>query len=112
MAKINFSTVLMSMEGEPLKDDKKNDLTLGGAAKQSLLFFDEKESGDVKYDNYCLATKVYGQGETTLKSEEITKIKKAVGKYMGAIVIGQAWNLLEGKPIGFTVEDKPSDATK
>lgn len=102
MAKINFSVVLTSIEGTPLKTDKKEDMTLGSAAKQSLLFFDEKESGDTKYENYCLATKVYGQSEVTLKSEDITKIKKAIGKYMGAIVVGQAWDLLEGKPSAIT----------
>ncbi|KKN85538.1 hypothetical protein LCGC14_0278610 [marine sediment metagenome] len=97
MAKINFSVVLTKLEGGPLKDDKNEDLTLASAAKQALLVLDEKQTGEKKYEHYCLATKVAGGGEVTLKSEEITMIKEVIGKYMYPIVVGQAWDLLEGK---------------
>lgn len=97
MAKINFSVVLTKLEGDPLKDDKQEDLTLAGAAKQALLVLDEKQTGEEKYENYCIATKVANGGEVTLKSEEISKIKEMIGKYMYPIVVGQAWDLLEGK---------------
>jgi len=97
MAKINFSLVLTKLEGDPLKDDKQEDLTLAGAAKQALLALDEKQTGEQKYEHYCLATKVANGGEVTLKSEEISTIKEVIGKYMYPIVVGQAWDLLEGK---------------
>ena len=114
MAKINFSAVLMSIEGTPIKTEKQEKMTLGAATKQSLLFFDEKESGSEKYENYCLATKVIDGGEVTIKSEEISRIKKAIGKYMGAIIVGQAWNILEGKPSGIVekLDESPSDSIK
>lgn len=97
MAKINFSTVLTKLGGGPLQDDDDKDLTLASAAKQALLVLDDKQTGEQKYENYCLATKVVGGGEVTLKSEEISKIKEYIGKYMYPIVVGQAWDLLEGK---------------
>jgi len=98
MAKINFSVKLLKLEGGPIKDDIGGDLTLGGAAKQALLVSEEGQKGEDKYNNYCLATKVADGGEVTLKSEEISKIKKAIGKFMYPIVVGQSWDILEGKP--------------
>ena len=97
MAKINFNVKLTNFDGEPLKDEKKEELTLGSAVKQALLVLDEKASGPDKYESYVLATKVVAGGEVELKSEEITRIKDAIGKYMFPIVVGQAWDLLEGK---------------
>lgn len=97
MAKINFSVVLTRLGGKPLKDDEDKELTLAGAAKQALLVLDDKQTGEQKYNNYCLATKVADGGEVTLKSEEISTIKEMIGKYMYPVVVGQAWDLLEGK---------------
>jgi len=97
MAKINFSSVLTKLEGDPLKDDKQQDLTLASAAKQALLVLDEKATGQQKYDHYVLAMKIANGGDVTLKSEEISTIKEVIGKYMYPVVVGQAWDLLEGK---------------
>ncbi len=97
MAKINFDAVLTKLGGGPLQDDEKKDLTLAGAAKQALLVLDDKQTGEQKYDHYCLATKVVNGGEVNLKSEEISTIKEVIGKYMYPVVVGQAWDLLEGK---------------
>ena len=97
MAKINFDVVLTKLGGAALQDDEDQDLTLANAAKQALLVLDDKQTGEQKYENYCLATKVVAGGDVTLKSEEISKIKEAIGKYMYPIVVGQAWDLLEGK---------------
>ena len=52
---------------------------------------------------YFLAKKVSEGGEIELKSEEISKIKEKIGKYMGALIVGQVWDALEGVPSG---EDK------
>ena len=97
MAKIDFSIRLTKLEGDTLKDENGGELTLGGAAKQALLVSEEKQTGQEKYDNYVLATKVAEGGEVTLKSEDISKIKEVIGKYMFPVVVGQAWDLLEGK---------------
>jgi len=43
MAKINFSSVLTKLEGDPLKDDKQQDLTLASAAKQALLVWTRRQ---------------------------------------------------------------------
>ena len=67
MAKIDFSIRLTKLEGDTLKDENGGELTLGGAAKQALLVSEEKQTGQEKYDNYVLATKVADGGEVTLK---------------------------------------------
>lgn len=97
MAKINFSVILTRIGGKPLKDDEDKDLSLAGAAKQALLVLDDKQTGSEKYNNYCLATKVVNGGIVELKSEDISKIKELIGKYMYPVVVGQAWDLLEGQ---------------
>lgn len=106
MAKINFNVVLKSFEGEALKDEKQAELTLGATAKQALLISDEKATGEQKYENYVLATKVVNGGEIELKSEEITKIKAVIGKYMFPAVVGQAWDYLEGKSLQIPIKEK------
>lgn len=97
MAKVNFDLVLKKLDGKPLKDDKEKDLTLSDAAKQSLLVNDEKQTGSEKYENYCLAAMVDKGGVIDLKSEDISKIKEMIGKYMFPVVVGPAWDALEGK---------------
>lgn len=97
MAKVNFNVVLTKLEGDPLKAENGKDLTLADTAKQALLVAEEKQTGEQKYEAYVLATKVAGGGEVNLKSEEISKIKEAIGKHMFPVVVGQAWDLLEGK---------------
>lgn len=55
-------------------------------------------SGQKKFDRWALATKINNaNGVINLKSEEITLLKNLIGKGFGPIVVGPAWDVLEGK---------------
>ena len=94
--KVNFSQVLLDLEGNALKDGGK-DVTLGAMAAQALLAADPNtpESGEEKARAYDVATKVYRGGEVELSVEDVSLTKKKIGQHMTAIVVGQAFRMLE-----------------
>lgn len=103
MAKINLTYVLWdlgnveTLKGPVDKEGIKKDLTLGLVCTNSLLVFDERMTGQDKYERYKLARKLEKakDGQVDLKAEEIASIKDAIGKYQTPLVVGQAWDLLE-----------------
>ena len=105
MAKIKIDVKIKDLDGkvikmpaEPdVKDKDREEMTLGRVSRQSLLIFDEKASGDEKYTAYTIARKIDEStgGIVDLKSEEISKIKAAIGKYFSAQIVGPVWDLLE-----------------
>lgn len=54
--------------------------------------------GSKKFERWELASKIYtANGIIELKSEEIAQLKELIGKAYGPIIVGQAWEALEGK---------------
>ena len=94
--KINFNQPIKNIQGEEIKD-----LTLKTVSVESLLAtFDDERSllGAEKAKRYVLATRIYANPEELdLTIEEIAKIKQLIGKGYGPLVVGQAWEMLEGK---------------
>jgi hypothetical protein len=92
--KINFNQPIKNIQGEEIKD-----LTLKVVSVESLLatFSDEQISGEEKAKRYLLATRIYANEELELTVEEIAKIKQLIGKGYGPLIVGQAWEMLEGK---------------
>ena len=94
--KINFNQPIKNIMGEEIKD-----LTLKTVSVESLLAtFDDERSllGEEKAKRYVLATRIYANPEELdLTVEEISKIKQLIGKGYGPLVVGQAWEILEGK---------------
>ena len=118
--RINFNQVLKTIEGEPLEDiDRKKGsdgydtggkpitkkLTLKDVSRNSLTanYEDERNlSADEKLSRYDLATKIYNNGakegkEIPVSAEEITMLKKLIGKAYGVLVVGAAFKILDPK---------------
>ena len=58
----------------------------------------DKNEGGEKYKLYELAKKISeSKDEIDLSIEEIAKIKERIGYFYGANVVGQAYDLFEGK---------------
>ena len=93
--KINFNQPIKNIQGEEIKD-----LTLKTVSVEALLanFSDEQSlSGEKKAKRYVLATRIYANPEELdLTIEEIAKIKQLIGKGYGPLIVGQAWDMLEG----------------
>ena len=85
--------VINSLSGEPA--------TVRGVVIEALLatFNDETHlSGEEKLKRWELASKIKNTADPVeLTAEEITLIKKLVGKAYGPLVVGRTWKILEGE---------------
>ena len=112
--KVDFSPELKNLDGETLKERLPVDVPLDGKVTKwefklvtlkylsvnALLGIDneEKIDGNEKLDRYRLAMKINeATGPIELKAEEIAKIKKLIAKGSGPLVVGQAYEMLEGE---------------
>ncbi len=100
--KINFHCVLKGLEGQPLKDEKGQDVTLGKIAMTALtnVYEDERNiTGEEKLKRYDLALTIYALKDNALLDlpvETIAILKDLINKSYSTIVVGQAWRMLEG----------------
>ncbi len=98
---INFNQKLIHLDGEPIKNQEKKDVTLLDACVNSLLSMtNENIDGVEKLARYKLAQKISdSEGEEAsveVTVEEISKIKKLVGMVQGPLTVGPVYQLLEG----------------
>jgi hypothetical protein len=98
---VNVNQVLKTLDGQTMKDNdgKGNaiDATVKMAIVNAVLSPVERESGIDKVKKFNLAQKIYGSDEIDLTAEEISLIKERVGDTFAPIIVGQVWNILEGK---------------
>jgi hypothetical protein len=96
-----FGKGFKDAEDVEMKDTKGNAATLRGVCVEALLASYEDEralAGEEKLKRWELAMKIKkAQDPADLSVEEISLIKKLIGKAYGALVVGQAWSMLEGK---------------
>ncbi len=102
--KINFSTPLTSLTGEPLEELKsdgktKKPILLRDVAINALMSLTENDknmSGTEKNSRYMLGMKLVSQSDVIeLEVEEVAKIKELIGKVYLPVIVGIAWQLLE-----------------
>ena len=100
---ILFNRVLMDFEGEEIKTDKKQVLTLKITTVNALLatFSDEANlSGEDKLKRFELAQVVNASTDPVdLIAEDVALIKKLIAKAYATLIVGQAWKMLEGQPL-------------
>lgn len=85
-------------EGLLIKPADLRPLTLRQAALTVLMISDprEKISGEEKASRFAVAMKVAQGKEDSLSIDELALIKKLIGDGYNPVVVGQAWELLEG----------------
>jgi hypothetical protein len=95
--KINFDQELKGLDGEALKEGDKA-FTLKRAAVEALVALapDDRANGEEKCKRWQLAVRVNGGGEVELSPEEAAMVKERIGRLYGPLVIGPAWQLLNG----------------
>ena len=98
---VDFSQQIKGLDGVVLKGEDSKELTLASVCTNAVLanFQDEANlSGEEKVKRYDLALGIYSTTEPLdLKSEDVALIKKSVAKLFGALVVGQAFKMLEGE---------------
>lgn len=96
--KVQLDTKILNLQGEPIKDGD-GDLTLKAvicAAMLGLLQEDQNADSTAKVRMFRLAQRAVDGGEQDISAEDITLIKQRVGKMYGALIVGRAFDLLEG----------------
>jgi hypothetical protein len=99
--KIPTTTVLKTLDGEPLKFPAVNgheaeNFTLRRACVEALMVPREADTGDAKVTKYRIALAIQHDDLVELVPEEIALVKKAVGEWGGPLIVGQAFALLNG----------------
>jgi len=100
--KIKLTTEIKQADGiksiaNPDPEKKGIPWILKDVCISALLAPDQKETDKEKYSDYELFQKIRDVKEVDLKTNEIVRIKKKIGLIYPALVLGQAWDLLEGK---------------
>jgi DUF1365 family protein len=101
--KVNFDKVLVNIDGVELLAADDKPATLRGVVVDALLavFQDEQHlSGEEKLKRYLLAEKVF-KGASDVGIEDVTLIKKLIGKAFNPLIVGQTWQILEGNENDF-----------
>ena len=103
--KINFDSPIVNLNGETMKslvDKKKVDSVLNNICTDALLTSVPTpqnapvETGRDKFKKFNLAKKIHNGGEVELTAEEVSLIKDQVGLCYNSLMVGLAWDLLEG----------------
>lgn len=99
---IDFTSILTDLDHKPLLDgdgkDPNNILTLGKISSRALCgqYPDEQTlPGDEKFKRGLLAMKIEKESKAVLTAEEISKIKLVIGKGYGALIVADAYPLLD-----------------
>lgn len=105
--KVNVRYKFKDLTGKVIKDPEGNPFELKTVINNVLLALDppqasgrsaEQTSGDEKARRYMLAVKVYGAKDfVELSVEDVAMIKDLIGKTQAPLVVGQAYEVLEGK---------------
>jgi len=100
---VKVNVPLKTLDGQVMKDNDGQgnaiDATVKMVIVNAILAPVQKESGVDKVKKFDLAQRIYKSDEVDLTAEEISLIKERVGESFPPIVVGQIWNLLEGKEV-------------
>jgi len=96
---VDFKKELVDLNGIVILDTTGKPATLKGVTIDALMavYQDEQNlGGEEKLKRYELGL-MLSKDMFEVTVEEISLIKKLIGKAYGALIVGQAWNILEGK---------------
>ena len=95
--KVNFKETFKDIEGNEILDDGKA-TTLQTVAINALMatYTDEQNlSGEDKLKRWKMSQRIFG-GEEDFSIEDVALLKKLIGKAYSTIIVGQAYEMLEG----------------
>lgn len=95
--KIDFDAVLLDLKGEIMKDGDAP-VSLKTVAVNALFapFPDEREiDGTEKAKRFNLGLRIDVGGEVEVSAEEVSLVKKLIGKAYPVLIVGRAYQLIE-----------------
>ena len=96
--KIDLTQKMMRIDDKPFTNPETNvDYTLKDVVIEAILAPEQKEDNKKKYSKYELYLKIKAVTKSVeLTTDEISEIKRLIGEVKPALIMGQAWNMLEG----------------
>lgn len=91
---IDFEQVLCNFAGVPLKQENEP-VALKHVAITALITDEQGVPGPEKFHRYHLAKRIHA-GNPQLGKQDIDKIKILIGKHFVPMVVGAAYDLLDG----------------
>lgn len=98
---VDFRAAITNLTNEPMKDGEGKEFTLGACvanAALSALPGDDKATGEEKAKRYKLARLAMSGGTKELSAEQLATAKDVVGRAYATIIVGSAYDLLDGVP--------------
>jgi len=96
--KVKINQILQGSEEQALKGPKGNPLTMREVCINSLLIPSQGDDEKLKWERYEIFKKLRdAKDEVELKLEELNIIKKSVGRTQPPLIMGQCFEILEGK---------------
>lgn len=99
---INFSELILNLDGETIPDEKGESTTLGKLAVGALLTVlpEHGQPEQISPVDKCrygkLAQDIYASQTVDLKVEDIALLKDRIGKAYPPLAVMRAWDLLDG----------------
>lgn len=98
MSIVKIDTTIFDEAGVPVLDKEAVFSVKTACARALLAPTEDKLTPEEKYDRYKLFQRFDKEKSILeLSSEEISKVKAAIGAAYPALVVGQVWDCLEGK---------------
>lgn len=96
--KLQINKVLVGTQDEELKGEKGVPLTVKLICINSLIIPQQGETDKDKWERYELYKKLKSADrDVDLKTEELSLLKRCVGKTQPTLVMGQIWDEIEGE---------------
>ncbi len=105
--KINFLTPILDLKGKPIPNGETA-LTLGDVVITAMFATtpdDQSAPAHKKVKQFKLALLAEAGGEAEISSEDAAFLKERIGKVYNALVVGRAFELIEGGDINETAPD-------
>lgn len=96
--RIDFGQQLIGLDGTGLVDTGRP-LTLQRVCVNGLLNHGATGVKAEPYDRYRLAMRLHAGGTVELSTDEVVLVKKCVNGSYPPLVVGQAYEMLEGRPL-------------
>lgn len=97
--KIDFSAILLDLNGAAVNKSASADdgpATLAFVSCEALLAPEQSQSSEDKVRQFALAIRIVNGGEQEVTPEEATLIKACVGRVYPPLIVGRAYELLNG----------------
>lgn len=100
--KIILSAKLKDPDGSNIevpigRGTKPQPIDLYTVCREALVNSFPDESRDDKEIHFAIYEQIAGKGQVDLETDDIAVLKKKIGRYWGALVMGAAFKLIEGK---------------